>query len=245
MDNERGNYLLSYAEKENSLQKLLGEKLSHIFCSLIRCMFKYSRCFHWFREITLWAIYGINAAISPTRHLWKPKLIKNAWKSCWLANNRGEEGDPTEVAALWRRNINMTSCFSWRIISDWTFLLKCQRRISMLCSADFSFFEDTHASKLCTTSRGKNSVWREVRKGGGVGAGAGHDGKRRLIISMQRTKNICCFYGAGIYCYGFCCVSECVYVYVWLCVGNMCNNPLPFWWRKKYHTSTSKVTIAL
>lgn len=109
------------------------------FCSLISCTFKYSRCFYWFREITLWAIYGINAGVSPTRHLWKAKLIKNAWKSCWLANNRGEEGDPTEVAALWRRDINMTSCFSWRIISDWTFLLKCQRRISMLCSADFSF----------------------------------------------------------------------------------------------------------
>lgn len=167
MDNERGNYLL---------QKLLGEKLSHIFCSLIRCMFKYSRCFHWFREITLWAIYGINAAISPTRHLWKAKLIKNAWKSCWLANNRGEEGDPTEVAALWRRNINMTSCFSWRIISDWTFLLKCQRRISMLCSADFSFFEDTHASKLCTTSRAEEQC---VKGGEEGGRSRGRDRARR------------------------------------------------------------------
>lgn len=93
MDNERSNYLLSYAEQENSRLELLGEKLSHIICSVISCTFKYSlkysRCFHWFREITLWAIYGINARVSPTRQLWKPKLIKNVWKSCWLANKRG------------------------------------------------------------------------------------------------------------------------------------------------------------
>lgn len=66
-------------------------------------------------------------------------------------------------------------------------------------NADF-FFEDTHAGKLYTICRGES------------GSGVGHVGKR-LIMSMQRTKNICCFYGAGIYCYGFCVLAMCVKIH--------------------------------